>query len=230
MSYDSGNRPYDLQIKLLMIGDSAVGKTSLLLRYANDTFSSTFITTIGIDFKIKTVHLGGKKVKLQIWDTAGQEQFRTITRSYFRGAQGIVLVYDITDRRTFNSVRSWMAQITDHADQQVRAGAARCPSRHRREAFPRAGQQGPRRQQVRQPERAPGVDAGGPGARRRVRRPLHRGVGQGRRQRHGGLPGHRAAGHRPHPARHVAAGVAPAVLEEVVEEELLLLRRVWWLT
>ena len=119
MSYDSGNRPYDLQIKLLMIGDSAVGKTSLLLRYANDTFSSTFITTIGIDFKIKTVDLDGRRVKLQIWDTAGQEQFRTITRSYFRGAQGIVLVYDITDRRTFNSVRSWMAQITDHADQQV---------------------------------------------------------------------------------------------------------------
>ncbi|KAH8055481.1 GTPase [Aureococcus anophagefferens] len=114
------SRPYDLQIKLLMIGDSAVGKTSLLLRYANDTFSSTFITTIGIDFKIKTVDLDGKRVKLQIWDTAGQEQFRTITRSYFRGAQGIVLVYDITDRGTFNSVRSWMAQIADHADAQAR--------------------------------------------------------------------------------------------------------------
>ncbi|EGB07234.1 GTPase [Aureococcus anophagefferens] len=111
--------PYDLQIKLLMIGDSAVGKTSLLLRYANDTFSSTFITTIGIDFKIKTINLDGKRVKLQIWDTAGQEQFRTITRSYFRGAQGIVLVYDITDRGTFNSVRSWMAQINEHADGQV---------------------------------------------------------------------------------------------------------------
>ena len=112
-------RPFDLQIKLLMIGDSAVGKTSLLLRYANDTFSSTFITTIGIDFKIKTVDLDNRRVKLQIWDTAGQEQFRTITRSYFRGAQGIVLVYDITDRGTFNSVRSWMAQIADHADAQV---------------------------------------------------------------------------------------------------------------
>ena len=112
-------RPFDLQIKLLMIGDSAVGKTSLLLRYANDTFSSTFITTIGIDFKIKTVDLDGRRVKLQIWDTAGQEQFRTITRSYFRGAQGIVLVYDITDRGTFNSVRSWMAQINEHADGQV---------------------------------------------------------------------------------------------------------------
>mmetsp|Transcript_26175 Transcript_26175/g.80522 ORF Transcript_26175/g.80522 Transcript_26175/m.80522 type:complete len:202 (-) Transcript_26175:266-871(-) len=115
----SASRPFDLQIKLLMIGDSAVGKTSLLLRYANDTFSSTFITTIGIDFKIKTIDLDGKRVKLQIWDTAGQEQFRTITRSYFRGAQGIVLVYDITDRGTFNSVRSWMSQIADHADAQV---------------------------------------------------------------------------------------------------------------
>ena len=94
MSTAGGPRAFDLQIKLLMIGDSAVGKTSLLLRYANDTFSSTFITTIGIDFKIKTVDLDGKRVKLQIWDTAGQEQFRTITRSYFRGAQGIVLVRD----------------------------------------------------------------------------------------------------------------------------------------
>uniref|UniRef100_A0A7S3K6D1 Uncharacterized protein n=1 Tax=Aureoumbra lagunensis TaxID=44058 RepID=A0A7S3K6D1_9STRA len=115
----AASRPFDLQIKLLMIGDSAVGKTSLLLRYANDTFSSTFITTIGIDFKIKTIDLDGKRVKLQIWDTAGQEQFRTITRSYFRGAQGIVLVYDVTDRGTFNSVRSWMSQIADHADAQV---------------------------------------------------------------------------------------------------------------
>ena len=84
--------PYDLQIKLLMIGDSGVGKTCLLLRYANDSFSNTFITTIGIDFKIKQLQLGDKKVKLQIWDTAGQERFRTITTSYFRGAQGILLV------------------------------------------------------------------------------------------------------------------------------------------
>ena len=79
---------FDMQIKLLMIGDSGVGKTCLLLRYANDSFSPTFITTIGIDFKIKTIELGGKVIKLQIWDTAGQERFRTITTSYFRGAQG----------------------------------------------------------------------------------------------------------------------------------------------
>jgi len=199
MSNDSGNRPYDLQIKLLMIGDSAVGKTSLLLRYANDTFSSTFITTIGIDFKIKTVHLSGKKVKLQIWDTAGQEQFRTITRSYFRGAQGIVLVYDITDRRTFNSVRSWMAQITDHADQQVN-------------------------KVLRQPERAPGLDPGGRRPGRGVRRALHRGLGQDRRECDRGLPGHRAAGHRPHPQGGGAARVAPALGRLEEEEELRVLR------
>lgn len=111
--------PFDMQIKLLMIGDSGVGKTCLLLRYANDSFSPTFITTIGIDFKIKNIALEGKRIKLQIWDTAGQERFRTITTSYFRGAQGILLVYDVTDRQTFTSIRNWVAQIQNHADVNV---------------------------------------------------------------------------------------------------------------
>lgn len=110
---------YDMQIKLLMIGDSGVGKTCLLLRYANDSFSPTFITTIGIDFKIKNIEIDDKRVKLQIWDTAGQERFRTITTSYFRGAQGIVLVYDVTDRRSFESIRNWISQIQQHADVHV---------------------------------------------------------------------------------------------------------------
>jgi Ras-related protein Rab-8A len=111
--------PYDMQIKLLMIGDSGVGKTCLLLRYANDNFSPTFITTIGIDFKIKNVDVDGTRIKLQIWDTAGQERFRTITTSYFRGAQGILLVYDVTDRRSFESIRNWISQIQQHADVHV---------------------------------------------------------------------------------------------------------------
>ena len=102
-------RTFDLQVKLLMIGDSGVGKTCLLLRYANDSFSPTFITTIGIDFKIKTVPIDNHVVKLQIWDTAGQERFRTITTSYFRGAQGILLVYDVTDRGSFENVSNWMS-------------------------------------------------------------------------------------------------------------------------
>jgi len=115
----SRDNPFDMQIKLLMIGDSGVGKTCLLLRYANDSFSPTFITTIGIDFKIKNINLDGKRIKLQIWDTAGQERFRTITTSYFRGAQGILLVYDVTDRQTFISIRNWVAQIQMHADVNV---------------------------------------------------------------------------------------------------------------
>jgi Ras-related protein Rab-8A len=115
----SRENAFDMQIKLLMIGDSGVGKTCLLLRYANDSFSPTFITTIGIDFKIKNIQLDNKRIKLQIWDTAGQERFRTITTSYFRGAQGILLVYDVTDRNSFISIRNWVAQIQMHADVNV---------------------------------------------------------------------------------------------------------------
>jgi len=119
MSGREGAPSYDMQIKLLMIGDSGVGKTCLLLRYANESFSPTFITTIGIDFKIKNIEIDTKRIKLQIWDTAGQERFRTITTSYFRGAQGILLVYDVTDRRSFESIRNWISQIQQHADVHV---------------------------------------------------------------------------------------------------------------
>lgn len=91
------------QIKLLLIGDSGVGKSCCLLRFSEDSFTPSFITTIGIDFKIRTIELDGKRVKLQIWDTAGQERFRTITTAYYRGAMGILLVYDVTDERSFTS-------------------------------------------------------------------------------------------------------------------------------
>jgi GTPase SAR1 family protein len=93
------------QIKLLLIGDSGVGKSCCLLRFSEDSFTPSFITTIGIDFKIRTIDLDGKRVKLQIWDTAGQERFRTITTAYYRGAMGILLVYDVTDQRSFDSMR-----------------------------------------------------------------------------------------------------------------------------
>lgn len=95
------------QIKLLLIGDSGVGKSCCLLRFSEDSFTPSFITTIGIDFKIRTIELDGKRVKLQIWDTAGQERFRTITTAYYRGAMGILLVYDVTDERSFNSESGW---------------------------------------------------------------------------------------------------------------------------
>merc|ERR1711939_308182 len=111
--------PYDMLIKLLLIGDSGVGKSCLLCRYADDVFNSNFIATIGIDFKVRTIELDGKKIKLQIWDTAGQERFRTITQAYYRGAMGILLVYDVTDDKSFNNVRTWMRNIEQHSNENV---------------------------------------------------------------------------------------------------------------
>jgi Ras-related protein Rab-8A len=110
---------YDFLIKLLLIGDSGVGKSCLLLRFCDDSWTPSFITTIGIDFKIRTIELDGKRIKLQIWDTAGQERFRTITTAYYRGAMGILIVYDVTDEKSFNNVRTWHAQIEQHASPGV---------------------------------------------------------------------------------------------------------------
>jgi Ras-related protein Rab-8A len=110
---------YDYLIKLLLIGDSGVGKSCLLLRFSDDSFTPSFITTIGIDFKIRTIDLEGKRIKLQIWDTAGQERFRTITTAYYRGAMGILLVYDVTDEKSFNNIRNWIRNIEQHATESV---------------------------------------------------------------------------------------------------------------
>jgi len=103
----------------LLIGDSGVGKSCLLLRFSDDSFTPSFITTIGIDFKIRTIELEGKRIKLQIWDTAGQERFRTITTAYYRGAMGILLVYDVTDDKSFANIRNWIRNIEQHASENV---------------------------------------------------------------------------------------------------------------
>jgi Ras-related protein Rab-1A len=114
------NTEYDFLFKLVIIGDSGVGKSCLLLRFADDYFPESYLPTIGVDFKIRTIELDdGKKIKLQIWDTAGQERFKTITSSYYKGAHGIIVVYDVTDQESFNNVKQWLQQIEQHAAENV---------------------------------------------------------------------------------------------------------------
>ncbi|OBZ75555.1 GTP-binding protein ypt1 [Grifola frondosa] len=111
---------YDYLFKLLLIGDSGVGKSCLLLRFAEDAFTDSYLSTIGVDFKIRTIELEGKTVKLQIWDTAGQERFRTIAAAYYRGAHGIIMVYDVTEGETFANVKGWLQEIERYASEDVK--------------------------------------------------------------------------------------------------------------
>jgi len=113
------NPDYDYLFKVLVIGDSGVGKSCLLLRFTDDTYTESYISTIGVDFKIKTITHEHKIIKLQIWDTAGQERFRTITQSYYRGGHGIIVVYDVTDKESFNNVKEWMKEIDHYAAEGV---------------------------------------------------------------------------------------------------------------
>ena len=97
--------------KILALGESGVGKTCILSRFVENKFSKNLLLTIGIDFKIKTINLKGNKIKLKIWDTSGQERFRNMTNQYYKGADGIVLVYDLTNRKTMEKIKDWMNQI-----------------------------------------------------------------------------------------------------------------------
>jgi len=110
---------YDYLLKVVIVGDSGVGKSSLLKQFSNREFTGEYISTIGVDFEIKTLEIDNKIVKLQIWDTAGQERFQNITTSYYRGAHCIVLVYDVTQLDTFEHVHKWYQQINEHCNPNV---------------------------------------------------------------------------------------------------------------
>ena len=111
---------YDYLFKILIIGESEVGKKDFLLRFTDDSFTADHLEDIGVDFKIKIINFQNKLVKLQLWDTAGEERFRTITKTYYKGAHGIILMYDVTDQNSFKNIRNWIKQIEANADKSAK--------------------------------------------------------------------------------------------------------------
>ena len=114
------NTGMDCVYKVLLLGDSTVGKTCILLKYTDKIFQETHMMTIGLDYRLKIMQLqSGKEVKLQIWDTAGQDRFRSITKNYYKGSHGIILIYDVTSLKTFENVKSWVSQIHEEISDKV---------------------------------------------------------------------------------------------------------------
>ena len=118
-STTKGSDEYEFIFKVLLLGNSNVGKSSLFLRFVDDIWNDTFVPTIGVDFKIKTFDIDEKKIKMQIWDTAGQERFKNIIASYYRGAHGILLIYDVTDKDSFKNLSNWIIEIEKNANKNV---------------------------------------------------------------------------------------------------------------
>ncbi len=111
---------YDYIFKVLLLGDSSVGKTCFLLRYSDDTFVENHISTIGLDYRLKMINLSDNKiVKMQIWDTAGQDRFRAITKNYYKGAHGIILMFDVTSTMSFNNIKNWLIQIKENTSEKI---------------------------------------------------------------------------------------------------------------
>jgi small GTP-binding protein len=110
----------DCVYRVLLLGDSSVGKTCFLLRYCDKTFQEAHLSTIGLDYRLKSMTLTiGKNIKLQIWDTAGQDRFRAITKNYYKGANGIILIYDVTNLQSYENVKNWINQIKEEANPNV---------------------------------------------------------------------------------------------------------------
>jgi small GTP-binding protein len=110
----------EIVYKVLLLGDSSVGKTCFLLRYCDKSFQDVHLSTIGLDYRLKSMTLkNNKNIKLQIWDTAGQDRFRAITKNYYKGANGIILIYDVTNMQTYENVKNWISQIKEEANPNV---------------------------------------------------------------------------------------------------------------
>lgn len=114
MSYE-----YDYLFKILIVGDSHVGKSCMLTRYVDDSFTESYAVTIGVDFRIRTIELNKKVIKIQIWDTAGQDRFRSIVTSYYKGSNGIILAYSIDSRESFNQITQWINDCERYASENV---------------------------------------------------------------------------------------------------------------
>ncbi|KAK9155355.1 hypothetical protein Sjap_002835 [Stephania japonica] len=119
MAISSEEQTEDYLFKIVLIGDSAVGKSNLLGRFARNEFHSNSKSTIGVEFQTQKMDIDGKEVKAQIWDTAGQERFRAVTSAYYRGAVGALVVYDISRRQTFDSIGRWLNELHTHSDMNV---------------------------------------------------------------------------------------------------------------
>jgi small GTP-binding protein len=125
----------DLLAKVIIIGDSGVGKTNLLTKFCDGVFKDSYVATIGVDFKLKTINVDETKIKLQIWDTAGQERFRNITQTYYKGAAGIILAYAVNNKQSFKNIASWIKQIESNTSEAVSKIliATKCDLEHERE-------------------------------------------------------------------------------------------------
>lgn len=120
-------RDYDYLLKVVVIGDTGVGKSCILMRYADDEFIESFISTIGVDFRFRTIQVLDKQIKIQIWDSAGQEKFRVITSAYYRSSDAIVVVYDVTLRESFERVKTWITDVHRYTqDVQIMIVANKC--------------------------------------------------------------------------------------------------------
>lgn len=119
MAYADEEQSEDYLFKIVLIGDSAVGKSNLLSRYARNEFYSNSKSTIGVEFQTQTMEIDGKEIKAQIWDTAGQERFRAVTSAYYRGAVGALVVYDISRRQTFENISRWLDELHTYSDMSV---------------------------------------------------------------------------------------------------------------